>query len=115
MPLPTYFRSSREILCCAMASAQLHVRDFFKREERLVKNKITGIEEKKSFDVCTLYKSSDKTVTCGNSYKVCEKGGTGNLQRHVTKNHFTDETVKPYLVQCGLQDSAGVSFQILLW
>jgi len=42
-------------------------------------------------------------------------GGTGNLQRHVTKNHFSDETVKPYLVQCGLQDSAGVSFQILVW
>ncbi len=92
-----------------MASVKLLVRQFFKREERIVKNKVSGIEEKLLYDVSLLYKCSDKTVICSRSYKVCEKGGTGNLHRHVINSHSNDDTVKPYVVQCGLKDSNGVT------
>lgn len=78
-------------------AAEFSVRQFYKRESFMVKNKTTSQEESVLYDVCQLPKdNSALTGVCGTKYKYTSKTGTGNLHKHLRKKHASEPLTQSF-------------------
>jgi hypothetical protein len=72
----------------------VRVKDFFNRENRRFQGP-DGREKIVLYDVCKLY--SADSAPCNKAYKVCSRGSTTTLQRHLLKFHASDKEVEPLI------------------
>ena len=78
-------------------AAEFSVRQFYKRESFMVKNKSTGQEESVMYDVCQLSKDySSSAGVCGTKYKYTPTTGTGNLHKHLNKKHASEPSAQSF-------------------
>lgn len=82
-------------------AAEFSVRQFYKRQSFMVKNKATGQEESVMYDFCQLPKdNSASSGVCGTKYKYTSKTGTGSLHKHLRKKHASEPLTQSFLNFC---------------
>jgi len=77
-----------------MQPVEVKVRNFFKREQRVLANS-EGLQTTVLYDVCTLFNSNG--VSCNQAYKVCNRGSSTTLQRRLLKCHSDVKDVEPLI------------------
>ena len=80
------------------SSVAAKVRAFFERVQRIEKNK-DGTECVVEYDACKLKSKRKDVDKCETSYKVCTRGSTTNMQRHVFNCHSAEDGVKSFIAQ----------------